>query len=731
MGDYLAGRRWALKSSTLFHGLGNAAGEDRAAVELAYALQRLARMDGCYSVAHSLVNRDPRFAWIRADGLLEDGICDTGPGTATDDVPSFVRAARITEDHHFALLEMRARNQMGGIAIESDDIEDVWRIYLKTIRRFYAGDFPPFRAFTIMSGLAEVEKSTPRVHLELLLQREVMGLLELTDSRDLVPAQRFDLAIAAIRAGYVPEAQEELRKVRSELAANGGDKPTQSYLADSEIAMAELYMARGDLREAAATLASAHQHMAGVDDYVIQRDYAAARGQLELTLGHPDQAEATLRNAILDEERQAHGVGAANIIIAQQDRDLYAVLAGVWLAQGRPGEDILALWERYRLSILGEPVPVCPDKGLTCLKPQLKSALARLGNDRLMGQVVLLDRTLLFEATAQGVVWNSTPVGREYALAAAARLERAVSSPATSQQSVDAAARLVGSLFLFLHDLPEPAPGNDQLSLEPDPLLGNLPWAAAETAGGPIGLRFSIEEAPSLLLAQRRGDSRWSRTLAAGNGPLVVGASFAAGKSVLLPEVLNEARAVAHFARNTNLLLGDQATEAQVVARLGTAPVIHFAGHATEEDGTTRLLLAPAGAGSTGTGADTPYLDSELLRKHPPRAARLAVFSACSTGKREEGWNHGMEDIVNTLASLGVPQVVATRWQIDSSSAVPMMDAFYGGLARGLSVPRALTAARQSLSRDTRYRHPYFWAAYYASGWGNSDMSEVFHGSNN
>lgn len=88
-----------------------------------------------------------------------------------------------------------------------------------------------------------------------------------------------------------------------------------------------------------------------------------------------------------------------------------------------------------------------------------------------------------------------------------------------------------------------------------------------------------------------------------------------------------------------------------------------------------------------------------------------------------------MGDIVDTLTSLGVPQVVATRWQIDSASAVPMMDAFYHGLAGGLSVPQALTAARQSLIRDARYKHPYYWAAYYASGEGPTKLSEVFHGS--
>jgi CHAT domain-containing protein len=89
-----------------------------------------------------------------------------------------------------------------------------------------------------------------------------------------------------------------------------------------------------------------------------------------------------------------------------------------------------------------------------------------------------------------------------------------------------------------------------------------------------------------------------------------------------------------------------------------------------------------------------------------------------------------MDDIVDTLAALGVPDVVATRWQIDSGSAVPMMDAFYGGLAQGLSVPRALTAARQTLIRDPRYRHPYYWAAWYSSGSGRSDLRAVFHASN-
>jgi len=200
---------------------------------------------------------------------------------------------------------------------------------------------------------------------------------------------------------------------------------------------------------------------------------------------------------------------------------------------------------------------------------------------------------------------------------------------------------------------------------------------------------------------------------------------------------MDEAKAVAAFSSSPTLLLASDATEAGVVARLPNAASIHFAGHAAEWLGDTRLLLAQSGAEppiavSTETDAlapakTKPWLDSDLIRRHPPRAARLAVFSACATGKKEEGWNHGMGDIVSALASVGVPDVVSTRWQIDSHSAIPLMDSFYSALAAGQTVPQALTSARIALMSDPHYRHPYYWAAWYATGRGNSTLTQIFH----
>jgi CHAT domain-containing protein len=158
-------------------------------------------------------------------------------------------------------------------------------------------------------------------------------------------------------------------------------------------------------------------------------------------------------------------------------------------------------------------------------------------------------------------------------------------------------------------------------------------------------------------------------------------------------------------------LLGERATTVSVGANLGSATIFHFAGHAVQTANGTELLLAAASPGDTH-----PWVDGKFLSQHPPRACRLAVLSACATGAQEASWNHPMQSIVETLGALGVPEVVATRWQIDSEASVPFIDAFYGGIAKGNTVAMALTSARRVQFGNLKYRNPYYWGAYYVTG---------------
>jgi tetratricopeptide (TPR) repeat protein len=714
-GDHRLGLRNAQAATGGFARMGNTAGAARSHLEVAYAAQRLGKTHTCSLAARALLPVHPEFVWIHIGAITEAAICDEDPGAASRLGPLYQSAASLATAHQYQLLAMRVQNQMSGSALEAGDIDSVWRISLHTMRHFDAGDYPPFRAYTILAALAEAEKSSPRSHLELLLQRELLSILELTPSTDLIPSQRYDLAIAAIRAGSVDEAQRQLAAVRAELARQNNEQSIRLFLSDSEIALANLYLARHDLSSAAPLLRAAQNHIAGLDDDSEQAALAAATGQLDLALGQPGHSESALRQAIVQAEARGERKGASATSFARQNRTLYATLASLWLAQGRPGLDILALWERFRLRSLDAPVPACPGEALDCLAPQLRAALAALpaAHAQLRGEILLPDRILDYQATGDTLQWTQREIPQDWILESGATLGRDVESLSTSIDSVDQAAQRMGQLLLpALQPLPGAA---STLLIESDPLLGNLPWPAVQTASGPLGLVVGLQELPSLLMPH-------AVRAPAGARPLVVGASIGAGHSTLLPEALDEARAVAALDPQSNLLLATRATRSQIERQLPTASLFHFAGHTAQQEGTTRLLLSPSGA-----SGDPPYLDAADLRQHPPRAARLVVLSACSTGRDTAAWDRGMSDMVDTLAEDGVPEVIATRWTIDSASAVILMRALYSNLALGLAAPQSLTLARQALAQNPRYRHPYYWAGYYASGEDLSGMQSLFH----
>lgn len=723
-GNYTGAIDLGRQSARVFDGLKQPAGSARALAAAMYGLERSYNFAACRKIAPAVLDTHHSYRWVEAQAAALYAACDVNPGTAMADNPQFLHAIHLAEQSHYMLLLLRARNAFSSSSVESGDTETGWGLCVETLRIFYRGDYQPFRAATTVAGLAELEDATPRTQLNLLLHKEALQLFELAQNRAILAQERTALIRAALRAGAMRQAAEQARLVQADLTAAELRHEQTPWRAESEIAMAQLYADQGAPEKAQELLNAAQHYMRGQDNPVQLRAYAAVRGLLELRLGHPEQADSVLRSAIIREELEARGVGRQNVMFARQDRKLYAALAAVWLAQHRAPEEILALWERYRLRILGEPVPACARARLDCLATQVQAvALSRLNTDsgnQLWGQIVLGDRVLIYHVAGGRVQWSEAAFGERDLVEAAKWLEEATRSPEMPRASAEMAAKRLGQVLMAGLDQQGSPLGT--LVLEPDPVLGNVPWPALATDHGALGLRFPLVESPSLLL--HATDPRGNRHEAATT--LAIGAAVGSGESEALPEALSEARMVANLGFASDLLLAQNATREQVLTRIPTASVIHFAGHSQEHNGETRLLLAP----NQGNGGSA-YLDRQAFLRTPPRQARLVVFSACATGKTEFGWDHGMGDIVDTLESLGVPQVVATRWQIDSASAVPLMSVFYQELSDGTSVARALMLARQSLARQSRYRHPYYWAAYYASGNGNPNLREVFHGTSN
>jgi CHAT domain-containing protein len=86
------------------------------------------------------------------------------------------------------------------------------------------------------------------------------------------------------------------------------------------------------------------------------------------------------------------------------------------------------------------------------------------------------------------------------------------------------------------------------------------------------------------------------------------------------------------------------------------------------------------------------------------------------------------DSLARAFLLAGVPEVVASRWDADSSATAALMDSFYRILLDGRSAPQALQAAAAELRRLPATSHPYYWAAFSAFGPGNSKPTSTQKG---
>ena len=692
--------------------------EKRATVEYLFALQVQVNFDGCRAVAQGLrgqthtQSEDSRYPWMTAQSQVIEKVCDDTPTTRGAGRALAYAALHTAEQDDYRLLAARARLMVAADSAGSGDEETAERLILSSLHELYAGDSPTLRIQNAMGVFGRLELASSRSHDGELCMKETIGWAELGGHRTAAAQTRVHLAEAQVRDGKMKEAEQQLAIASQEGSAAALGKAEGANLSEGAEMLASAFLESGDLAGAGHYLDEAVKPLMHTSDIYLERTYAMNRGQLELELGHADQSVHLLESAIrLSEGSDVHrGDRATGAEFGEQDHDAYAELAASWLAQGRSPEAVLALWERFRLRSRGLPITQCRDGVLDCELPRLVAEQRTLGGSIVMGQIVLLDRVLVYRMDSESIQWREKRTPRQGLMDAAQRLEQAVSSPHTSAET---AAKLgAGLADTLLPGLPASLPGNGALLLEPDPLLGNLSWPVLPTESGPLGIAYPLAEMRSILASDaQRGGLADSTRAKSGERALVVGASVAGEGGPPLPEAMSEATDVRRLLHAPEILLGQRATAARVGAGLSAATIFHFAGHAVRTQDGTELLLAASSSSDTH-----PWVDGEFLRQHPPRVCRLAVLSACATGTREASWVHPLESMVESLGALGVPEVVATRWQIDSGASVPLIDSFYQGLAKGDTAAMALTSARRLQFESSKYRNPYYWGAYYVTG---------------
>ncbi|WP_437542224.1 CHAT domain-containing protein [Sorangium sp. So ce367] len=209
----------------------------------------------------------------------------------------------------------------------------------------------------------------------------------------------------------------------------------------------------------------------------------------------------------------------------------------------------------------------------------------------------------------------------------------------------------------------------------------------------------------------------------------------------------SEAREVAKLLPNARLLLDKDATEGAVKALKGPS-ILHMATHGffleqprtvPHAPGELRALvpvpqpralppllenpllrsgLALAGANLRRSGREDGVLTALEVAGLDLWGTKLVVLSACDTGVGELYRGEGVYGLRRALVLAGVDSQIMSLWKVADEETQALMTYYYGRLSTDHGRSDALREVQITMAR--KGLHPYYWAAFIASGSGRS-----------
>lgn len=95
----------------------------------------------------------------------------------------------------------------------------------------------------------------------------------------------------------------------------------------------------------------------------------------------------------------------------------------------------------------------------------------------------------------------------------------------------------------------------------------------------------------------------------------------------------------------------------------------------------------------------------------------MVVLSACETGLGKEIKSEGLLGLTRGFMYAGARRVVASLWSVDDAATAELMARFYKAMEKDdMRPPAALRQAQIEMSRQERWKDPYYWAGFIIQG---------------
>ncbi|MEM1181279.1 MAG: CHAT domain-containing protein [Acidobacteriota bacterium] len=163
--------------------------------------------------------------------------------------------------------------------------------------------------------------------------------------------------------------------------------------------------------------------------------------------------------------------------------------------------------------------------------------------------------------------------------------------------------------------------------------------------------------------------------------------------------------------------VGFEATKSAVLkGALADTRYLHFGTHASVDLGAPELSAIEL----SRFGPEGSPLDGKLRLRDLDRialAADLVTLAGCRTALGPLVPGEGLLALPRGFLHAGAASVVASLWEVSDQAAAALTDELYTQLIEHGRTPReALRRAQLKLSRDDRWKDPYFWAGYVLIG---------------
>lgn len=669
-GDPHTAETEARQAIGLFRNANNVAGELRAGMELSFALQR--QSEACLAVINAYLPRLPqgRYEWLRGRMLIQRSTCALMAGDFALAMHDSTEAEAISTRCGFSDLGLAAIGTKSKYYTELGKYPEAATNDLRGLGLYWSGSYAGVRAQVLFYDLMLGAASASHWHAAEALALEAADTASQLPNKSIEAFSRGKAAEFAARLGDTPSAQREYRTA-TRLFAELPDVRNREYFQ----ALVGLGIAEAGGPSPVVEVADLDPLIPHLANQSTVARYLNLKARLLFTGGKVSEAERYWNR----------------------------------LSQMASGRNETA-WQQEHVIALRELVHLRAIAGDTARA----RALWRVGtNTSRVRRLVFVEhpRELIAftEEPGQEARMVRLPVEAQELRKEIANLKRLCSDPASEIAAIEqAGARLYGELIAPLDG------GSPSLEFVTDGDLDDLPWNVILT---PNRHWFAERTAFSSLPGMDEPRVR------EGTGRALIVSDPAIRPEWVrllppLPETRVEAEAVRRAYPGAVLLAGDAATSENVLNELPKASVFHFAGHSLQFSGGVSLMLAS----QNGMGA----WNARRLTPSAISACALAVLSACSTSWRDTTSTAG-ESLVRDLLQAGVPQVIASRWSVDSAATSKFMASFYAGLAGGLDTLDALRRA-QSEIRSGVSRHPYYWAAFELFGRIRGDLGKMRRG---